>query len=155
MVMVRSIIIPWISKRWSNPHMILDRKDSNTSRQNTTLAGEHVVFIRWTSLRWKEVKGVVDDNKNHRGQGWYFSSWIQLISWMSSECWWSQHLCRESSWRCNRSATTSSQSNDEVKGYRNQGYDTTRNQACCSRRNGMTMRIDVRLVHRRKLVLRE
>ena len=49
MVMVRSIIIPRISKRWSNPHNILDRKDSNTSRQNTTLAGEQVVFIMWTS----------------------------------------------------------------------------------------------------------
>ena len=35
------------------------------------------------------------------------------------------------------------------------GTTQTRNQACCSRRNGMTMRIDVRLVHRRKLVLRE
>ena len=31
----------------------------------------------------------------------------------------------------------------------------TRTQACCLRRNDMTMRIDVRLVHRRKLVLRE
>ena len=27
----------------------------------------------------------------------------------------------------------------------------TRNQACCSRRNDMPMRIDVRLIHRRKL----
>ena len=78
----------------------------------------------WTSLCWWEGNKVVDDNTIHRGQGWYFSSWIQLISWMSSECWWSRHLCRESSWRCNRSATTSSQSNDEVKGYWNQGYDT-------------------------------
>ena len=32
-------------------------------------------------------------------------------------------LCREIS-RCNRSAITSSQMNDEVKGYWNQGYDT-------------------------------
>ena len=59
------------------------------------------------------------------GQGWYFSSWIRLISWKSSECWWwSRHICREISWRCNRSAMTSSQRNDEAKGYWNQGYDT-------------------------------
>jgi hypothetical protein len=68
MLMVRSIIIPRISKRWSNPHNILDRKDGNTSRQNTTLAGEQVVFIMWTSSRWKEVKGVVDDNKIIEGK---------------------------------------------------------------------------------------
>ena len=91
--MVRSIIIPRISKRWSNPHNILDRKDSNTSRQNTTLAGEQVVFIMWTSSRWKEVKGVVDDNKNHRGQGGYFSSWTQLTSRKKSKCWrWSDTI---------------------------------------------------------------
>ena len=50
-VMGRSITISRILKRWSNPHNILDRKDSNTSRQNTTLAGEQVVFIMWTSSR--------------------------------------------------------------------------------------------------------
>ena len=125
MVMVRSIITSRISKRWSNPHNILDRKESNTSRQNTTLAGEQVVFIMWTSSRWKEVKGVVDDNKNHRGPGWYFSSWIQSISWKSSKCWWwSRHNCREISRRCNRSAMTSSQRTDEAKGYWNHEYDT-------------------------------
>ena len=42
-------IIPRLSKRWSNPHNILDRKDSDTSRQNTTLVREQVVFIMWTS----------------------------------------------------------------------------------------------------------
>ena len=31
------------------------------------------------------------------------------------------------------------------------GTTQTRNQACCSRRNDMTVMIDVRLVHRRKL----
>ena len=31
------------------------------------------------------------------------------------------------------------------------GTTQTRNQACCSRRNDMTVIIDVRLVHRRKL----
>ena len=56
MVMVRSIIIPRISKRWSNPHNILDIKDSNTSRQNTTLAGYQVVFIM----------GQVSDEKKSR-----------------------------------------------------------------------------------------
>ena len=91
--MERSITISRILKRWSNPHNILDRKDSNTSRQNTTLAGEQVVFIMWTSSRWKEVKGVVDDNKNHRGQGGYFSSWTQLISQEKSKCWrWSDTI---------------------------------------------------------------
>ena len=87
MVMVRSIIIPRISKRWSNPHNILDIKDSNTLRQNTTLAGEQVVFIMLTSSQWKEVKGGVDGNKNHQGQGGYFSSWAQLTSQKKSKCW--------------------------------------------------------------------
>ena len=32
MVMVRSITIPRILKRWSNPHDILDIKDGNTPR---------------------------------------------------------------------------------------------------------------------------
>ena len=68
MVMVSSIIIPRISKRWSNPHNILDIKDSDTSRQNTTLAGEQVVFMMWTSPRRKVVKGVADDNKNIKGK---------------------------------------------------------------------------------------
>ena len=72
-----------------------------------------------------EGKNVVDDNINHRGEGLYFSSWIRLISWKSSECWWwSRHIWREISWRCNRSAMTSSQRNDEAKGYWNHGYDT-------------------------------
>ena len=38
-----------------------------------------------------------------------------------------------------------------MKGYWNQGYDTTRNQACCSRRNDMMRKIDVSLAHHRKL----
>ena len=72
-----------------------------------------------------EGKNVVDDNINHRGEGLYFSSWIRLISWKSSECWWwSRHIFWEISWRCNRSAMTSSQRNDEAKGYWNHGYDT-------------------------------
>ena len=33
-------------------------------------------------------------------------------------------FCREAPRRCNRSAMTSSQRNDEVKGYWNDGYDT-------------------------------
>ena len=80
----------------------------------------------WTSLCWGGGKARMLPMITQiiEGQGWYFSSWIQLISWMSSECWRSRNLCRESSRRCNRSATTSSQSNDEVKGYWNQGYDT-------------------------------
>ena len=49
MVMVRSIIMPRICKRWSNPINILDIIDSNTSRQNTTLAGEQVAFTMWAS----------------------------------------------------------------------------------------------------------
>ena len=78
-----------------------------------------------TSLCWRKGSRVVDDNTNHRGQGWSFSSWIPLISWKSSECWWwSRHICRENSWRCNRLAMTSSQGNDEAKSYWNQGYDT-------------------------------
>ncbi len=97
-----------------------------------------------SNRRWHQVKGMMmrkvigtkgttqtqnqvccsRDNTDHQGQGWYFSSWIQLISWMSSECWWSRHLCRESSWRCKQSAMTSSQRNDDAKGYWNQGYDT-------------------------------
>jgi hypothetical protein len=32
MVMARSITIPRILKRWSNPDNILDKKDNNTSR---------------------------------------------------------------------------------------------------------------------------
>ena len=31
----------------------------------------------------------------------------------------------------------------------------TRNQACCSRRNDMTRRVDVSLAHRQKIVLRK
>jgi hypothetical protein len=31
--------MPGISKRWSNPHNILDIRDSNTSRQNIIQAG--------------------------------------------------------------------------------------------------------------------
>ena len=59
------------------------------------------------------------------GQGWYFPSWIQLISWKSSKCWWwSRHNCQEISWRCNRSAMISSRKNDEAKGYWNDRYDT-------------------------------
>ena len=78
-----------------------------------------------TSLCWTEGNKVVDDNTDHRGQGWYFSSWIQSIFWKDSECsWWSRHICREIPWRCNRSAMTSSQRNDEAKGYWNPGYDT-------------------------------
>ena len=104
------------------------------------------------SLCWREGNKVVDGNTNHRGQGWSFSSWIQLISWKSSECWWwSQHNCREISWRCNRLAMTSSQRNDEAKGYWNHGYDTNSNQACCSRCSDMVRKIDVSLAHRRKL----
>ena len=93
MVMMRSIFLPRISKRWGNPHNILDIKDINNSRQNTTLPGEQVAIIMWTSSRWKEVKGVADDNKNHQGQGGYFSSWTQLTSRKKSKCWrWSDTL---------------------------------------------------------------
>ena len=104
-----------------------------------------------TSLCWRKGSRVVDDNTNHRGQGWYFSSWTQLTSWKSSECrWWSRHNCWEISWRCNRSAMASSQRNDEVKGYWNQGYDTNSKQARSSRRSVMTRKIDVSLAHHRK-----
>jgi hypothetical protein len=47
--MMRSMTIPRIPKRWSNPHNILSIKDSNTSRQNTIQAGEQVAFIIWAS----------------------------------------------------------------------------------------------------------
>jgi hypothetical protein len=39
MEVVRSITMPRISKRWSNPHNILSIKDSNASRQNIIQAG--------------------------------------------------------------------------------------------------------------------
>ena len=77
------------------------------------------VCVEQKAIKWSMITQIIE------GQGWYFSSWIQLISWKSSECWWwSWHICREISWRCNRSAMTSSQRNDEAKGYWNQGYDT-------------------------------
>ena len=69
-----------------------------------------------------EGKNVVDDNINHRGEGLYFSSWIWLISWKSSECWWwSRHICREISWRCHRAKNKK----EEVKGYENHWFDTS------------------------------
>ena len=96
-------------KRWSNPCNVLDIKDSNTSRQNTIRAREQVAFTTWTSSRRKGVKGGVDDNKNHRGQGGCFSSWTQLTSRKKSKCWrWSWHICREFPRECNRTATASS-----------------------------------------------
>ena len=115
----------------------LENKSYNFSREKmrvwptgSVATHQHVkkdVFPKsiWSSLCWGEGKNVVDDNINHRGEGLYFSLWIRLISWKSSECcWWSRHICREISWRCNRSTMTSNQRNDEVKGYWNHGYDT-------------------------------
>jgi hypothetical protein len=60
--------MPRISKRWSKPYNILGIKDSNTSRQNIILAGGQVSSITWTSSRWNEVKGVVDDIKSSRAR---------------------------------------------------------------------------------------
>ena len=69
MVMVRSITIPRILKRWCNSHDILDIKGGNiqgkeeqcwvarNSRYNTKQ--EQV-------LCWRECNNVVDDNPNHR-----------------------------------------------------------------------------------------
>ena len=126
--MARSIIIPRIFKRWSNPHKILDSKDSNTTRQNTTVAEGQVVFIMWKSSRWKEVKGVVNDNKNHRGQGGYFSSWTQL---------------------------TSNQRNDEVKCYWNQGYDANSKSSLLLKAKWYDKESWCKLSSTSKIVLRE
>ena len=129
--MARSIMISRIIKRWWNSHHILDKRDGNTSEVRKINCWVAVIsrFTQNTNkLCWTEGKKVVDENRNHRGQGWYFSSWIQLISWKSSECWWwSRHICREISCRCSQSATVSSQRNDEARGYWNHSYDTNSN----------------------------
>ena len=80
--------------------------------------------IIWTSLCWGEGINVVDDNTNHRGVSmvflimkyWYPGRFHNVDD--------DHHNCGEISWRCNRSAMTSSQRNDEAKGYWNHGYDT-------------------------------
>ena len=44
----------------------------------------------------------------------------------------------------------SSKRNDEAQVYLTMGTTQTRNQACCSRQNDMTRKIDVSLAHRQK-----
>ena len=56
--------------------------------------------------------------------------------------------------RCNQSAMTSSQRNDEVKGYWNPGYDTNSKSSLLFKENEMTTKIDASLAHRRKLCSR-
>ena len=144
MVMVRSIIISRISKRWSNPHNILDIKDSNTSRQNTTLAGEQVALTMWASSWWKEVKGVVDDNKNHRGQGGYSSSWAQLSSRKKSKCWrWSDTFAGR--FREDAIKQSKGMAKWQVIGsiYKMQA----RNQGCLSRQATWCWKLDVSRAH--------
>ena len=153
MVMVRSIIIPRISKRWSNPHNILDIKDSNTSRQNTKLAGEQVVFIMWTSSRWKEGKDVVDGNSNYQGMSMVLTimnsidilegvKMLMIITTTFVERLHEEAI--EQRWH-------------QVKGMMKRkvigtmGTTQTWNQVCCSRRNDTTRKTDVRLAHRRNL----
>ena len=105
-----------------------------------------------TSLCWRKGSRVVDDNTNHRGQGWSFSSWIPLISWKESKCWWwSRHFFVEG---IHEEAID--QRLHQAKGLMQQkiigATDTTqtRGQVCCSRWNDMTRKIDVSLAHRRK-----
>ena len=143
MVMVRSIIIPRISKRWSNPHNILDIKDSNTSRQNTTLAGEQVVFIMWTSSRWKEVKGVVDDNKNHRGQGVFLIMNIVDISEEVKVLKVIWHICREVSRGCNQTTTATSKEMTKWQVIGSIYKMQARNQSCLSRQATWCWKLDI------------
>lgn len=110
----------------------------------------------WTRLCWGKTRMWSMITQIIEGQGWYFSTWIRSISLKSSECWWwTWHICREVSWSYNRSAMTSSQRNDEAKGYWTMGMTQTQNQVCYSRRNDMTRKIDERLAHRRNLCSRK
>ena len=101
-------------QRWWNSHDFLDMKDGNTSKvkkNNCWVARiprynrkHEQICVERKAIKWSMITRIIEV------QGWYYPSRIRYISWKSLRCWWwSRHSCREISWRCNRSAMTSSQ----------------------------------------------
>ena len=106
----------------------------------------------WTSLCWRESKNVADDNTNYQGARMVFlimntidilEELRMLMTIMKSfvERFHEDVIGRR--WH-----QVKGMMKRKVNGTR--GTTQTRNQACCSRRNDMTRKIDVSLAQRRR-----
>ena len=86
------------------------------SRYNTK---HEQVCVERKAIEWSMITQIIEgkDGISHQEFNWY--PWGARNVDDDHD-----NFCREVSWRCNRSAMTSSQRNDEAKGYWTQGYDT-------------------------------